>query len=92
MQRRGCPMAKRLHVAISPITSTIFAGNVLKDGCTWASNKTDVTGEAAAAVAQRAIAMGGTIMVTANGRPAYEITAREILATEPFQPTTEEGL
>lgn len=75
-------MAKRLHVAKSPITNTIFAGSVLKDGCTWAANKTDVTGEASAAVAQRAIAMGGTMTITANGKPAYEITAREILSDD----------
>lgn len=73
-------MAKRIHVAKSPLTHTIYAGSVLKDGCTWAPNKTDVTGEASAAVAQRAIAMGGTMQVTANGVPAYEITVRALSA------------
>lgn len=71
-------MAKSLHVALSPLTQTIYAGSVLKDGRTWSSNKRDVTGEASAAVAQRAIAMGGTMQVTANGVPAYEITARAL--------------
>lgn len=67
-----------LHVAPSPITDTIFAGSVLKDGMTWGSNKTDVTGEACAAVAQHALAKGGTITVTANGKPCWEIAVREL--------------
>lgn len=67
-----------LHVAPSPITSRIFAGSVRKDGVTWGSNKTDVTGEACAAVAQHALERGGTITVTANGEPQWEITVREL--------------
>ena len=42
---------KKLHVAPSPITNRIYCGHVLKDQMTWAANKTDVTGEACAAVA-----------------------------------------
>lgn len=67
-----------LHVATIPINATIFTGSVLKDGMTWASNKTDVTGEACAAVAQHVLAKGGTIEVTANGEPRWEITVREL--------------
>lgn len=55
---------------------TPLQGNqsVLKDGITWGANKADVTGEACAAVAQRALAMGGRMQVTANGKPIYTIT------------------
>lgn len=69
---------KKLHVAISPLTDRIYCGGVLKDGITWAANKEDVTGEAFAAVAQHALAKGGTAVVTANGEPKWEITVREL--------------
>jgi hypothetical protein len=71
-------MNKKLHVATSPITGTIYCGHVLKDGCTWAANKTDVTGEACAAIAQRALIIGGPFIVRANGVPKYEITVRQL--------------
>ena len=45
----GC--MKKLHVAASPLTGTIFCGSVLKDGRTWAANKQDVTIDALVAVA-----------------------------------------
>lgn len=67
-----------LHVAPSPITHRIFAGSIRKDGVTWGSNKTDVTGEACAAVAHHALGQGGTITVTGNGKPLWEITVREV--------------
>lgn len=57
---------KKLHVAPIPITNRIYCGHVLKDQMTWAANKTDVTGEACAAV------------ITANGVPAFEITVRDL--------------
>ena len=69
---------RKLHVATSPLSNRIFCGSVLKDGMTWAANKTDVSGEACAAVAQHALAKGGTITVTANGEPKWEITVREL--------------
>jgi len=67
---------KMLHVATSPLTNRIFCGSLLRDRVTWASNKTDVTGEACAAVAQHVIEHGGAVVVTANGRPTWEITVR----------------
>lgn len=69
---------KTLHVAKSPLTNRIYCGGVLKDGMTWASNKTDVTGQACAAVAQHVIEHGAPVVVTANGEPAYEITVRDL--------------
>jgi len=41
---------KKLEIGTSPLTNTIFAGTLLKDGRTWAPNKQDVTIEALAAV------------------------------------------
>ena len=70
-------MSKKLHVATSPLTNRIYAGSILKDGQTWAANKTDVTGEACAAVSMHVIANGEPVVVTANGVPKWEITVRE---------------
>jgi hypothetical protein len=67
-----------LHVAPSPLTNTIFCGGVSKDGMTWLSNKTDVTGEACAAVAKHVLANGEPVVVTSNGVPKYRITVEEI--------------
>lgn len=71
-------MAKAIHVACSPITNMIYAGSVLADGRTWGANKRDVTGEACAAVAQCALALGGPMTVTANGKPMYRITVEDL--------------
>ena len=51
-------MSKNLHIAASPLTGTIFAGSVLKDGRTWGANKKDLTIEALVAVAEHAIHFG----------------------------------
>lgn len=69
---------KELHVGTSPLTNRIYAGTVLKDGCTWGVNKQDVTGNACAAVAQHVLANKEPVIVTANGVPKYEITIREL--------------
>jgi len=69
---------KKLHIAPSPITNRIYAGHVRADGCTWGANKTDVTGEACAAVAKHILMCGGEITVTKNGVRAYRLVAMEI--------------
>lgn len=69
---------KDLHVGTSPLTNRIYAGTVLKDGCTWGVNKQDVTGVALAAAAQHVLANKEPVIVTANGVPKYEITVREL--------------
>ena len=74
---------RRLHVATSPLTGAIYCGSVLKDGQTWAANKTDVTGQACAAVAHHALhrsdgAKRVELTVTANGKPAYRITVEAL--------------
>lgn len=72
-------MKKKLHVAASPLTGTIFAGTVLKDGHTWGANKQDVTIDALVAVAQHAIKFGGPVIISkADGTPEFKITAEQI--------------
>lgn len=69
----------QLHVGTSPLTNRIYAGTVLKDGCTWSeTNKTDVTGPACGAVAEHVLANKRPVIVTCNGTPKYEITVREL--------------
>lgn len=64
---------KPLHIATSPLTNLIYAGTILKDGCTWAAGKQDVTGAACGAVAEHVVRAGRPIVVTCNGKPRFEI-------------------
>lgn len=66
---------KKLHVATSPLTGTIFAGTVLKDGNTWGAGKQDVTIEALVAVAEHALHFGNPVEISKpDGTPEYRIT------------------
>ncbi|WP_425250849.1 DUF7446 family protein [Geothrix campi] len=69
---------RKLHVGTSPLTNRIYAGHVLKDGCTWGDGKQDVTGPACGAVAQHVIENGAPVVVTCNGKPKFEISVREL--------------
>ncbi len=69
---------KQIRIAASPINGDVFAGHLSKCGTYWLSNKRDVTGEACAAVAMHVIGKGGEVVVTANGKPKYEITVKEL--------------
>ena len=69
---------KQLHVAPSPLTNRIFCGHVSKDGMSWLSNKTDVTGEACASVAKHVLQNSDPVVVTENGKPRFRITVEEI--------------
>lgn len=72
-------MSKNIHIAASPLTGTIFAGTVLKDGRTWGSNKKDVTIEALVAVAQHAIKFGKPVEISkADGTPEFRITVERL--------------
>ena len=66
-------MNKKLHIGTSPLTNTIFAGTVLKDGKTWGANKQDVTIDALVAVAQHVINFGKPVEITSNGELEYVI-------------------
>ena len=69
---------KILHIGTSPLTNRIYAGAVLKDGCTWGANKVDVTGPACGAVAEHVIANKEPVVVSVNGVPTYEISVRAL--------------
>ena len=72
-------MNKNIHVATSPLTGTIFAGTVLKDGRTWGANKRDVTIEALVAVAEHALKFGKPIEISKpDGTPEFRITVERI--------------
>jgi hypothetical protein len=65
-------MTKKLHVGCSPLTGTIFAGKILKDGRTWASGKEDVTIEALTAVAQHVVNFGKPVEISRAGGTGVE--------------------
>ena len=70
---------RKLHVATSQLTGTIFAGTVLRDGRTWGANKTDVTIDALVAVAEHGQKFGKPIEISrADGTPEYRITVERI--------------
>lgn len=71
-------MGDEIHVATSPLTNTIYAGIILKDGQTWGPGKRDVTGEACAAVAQHVLANKEPVIVSSDGKPLYEIIVRDL--------------
>ena len=68
---------KKIHVGMSPLTGTIFAGAILKDG-TWAAGKQDVTMDALVAVAQHCVRFGGPVEITCDGKLEYRITVEVV--------------
>ena len=74
-------MKKKIHVAASPLTGTIFAGTILKDGRTWSANKQDVTIEALVAVAHHTLKFGEPVVISKeDGTPKFKITAEQMHA------------
>lgn len=71
-------MKNKIHVAVSPLTNTIFAGSVLKDGRTWAANKTDVTIECLLAVVSHTLKFGKPVIISSSIEPEFEITVRDL--------------
>lgn len=69
---------KKIHIATSPLTGTIFAGTILKHG-TWAAGKQDVTDAAISAVADHILKNGGTVVLAnESGQPEYEMTINKV--------------
>ena len=68
---------KKIHVGTSPLTGTIFAGAILKDG-TWAAGKQDVTMDALVAVAQHCVHFGMPVEITCDGKIEYRITVEVV--------------
>ena len=76
-------MLKKLHIDTNPVDGTIFVGSLLKDGRTWANNKTDVTIDTLCAVIEHALLFkersGENIVVSeTNGTKAYEIAVKRL--------------
>ena len=69
---------RKLYIGTSPLTNRIYAGHVLKDGSTWGEGRQDVTGDACGAVCEHVLARGNPVIVTANGKPKYEISVIEL--------------
>jgi hypothetical protein len=71
-------MSKNLHIAVSPLSGTIFAGNVLESGV-WGKNKKDVTISALVAVAQHVIEFGAPVEISKkDGTLEYRITVEKL--------------
>lgn len=71
-------MKKDIHIAASPLTGTIYAGNTLKEGV-WAANKKDVTLEALVAVAKHVEKFGEPVELSRqNGTIEYRITVEKL--------------
>lgn len=73
-------MTRKIHIGCSPITGTIFAGKILKDGRTWSAGKEDVTIEALVAVSQHVLNFGKPVEISrADGTGVeYIITVEKI--------------
>lgn len=69
---------KKLHIGTSPLTGTIFAGNILKDNRTWGNGKQDVTIDALVSVAQHVLFFGKPVEITNNGKPEFKITVEKL--------------
>ncbi|WP_270832651.1 DUF7446 family protein [Aeromonas sp. QDB22] len=69
---------KKLHVATSPLTGTIYAGTLLKTS-KWGVDKTDVTVPALVAVAEHTLKNNGAVIIsTDDGKPVYEINVKKL--------------
>ncbi len=64
---------RKLHIATSPLTGTIFCGTPLKNGM-WGKVKEDLTIEALVAVAQHGLHFGNDIIISdGDGKPEFKI-------------------
>ena len=65
---------KKLHISCSPLTGTIYAGTVLKNGL-WSVNKQDLTLEALIAVAEHVKKFGKPVEISdSDGCLIYRIS------------------
>lgn len=69
---------KEIKIGVSPITNTIYAGHLLKDGRTWAANKQGVTVDALCAVAQHGLNFGEPILLSGEGLDTIKITVEVV--------------
>ena len=72
-------MSKPIRVGMAPITGRIFAGSLMKDGRTWAADRTDVTIDALVAVAEHTLKFGEPVEISRpDGTPEYRITVERL--------------
>lgn len=69
-------MEKPIRVQCSPLTETIYAGRVSKDGKSWLSDRTDVTSGVLGAIIAK-VGVGNVLTVTTD-KKAYEIEVRDV--------------
>jgi hypothetical protein len=69
----------RIRVQPSPLSNTIYAGRINKDGSAWQGEKHDVTSDVIGSIIQY-VGAGNIISVNEDGKPAYEIEVRAIKA------------
>lgn len=67
---------KKLIVGCSPMTSKIYAGNILKDGFTWGANRQEVTDSAVDAVAQYLLQKNCAVLFVSKGK-RYRLSVEE---------------
>ncbi len=67
---------KNFKVGCSPLTSTLYAGNVLKNG-NWGNVKHDVTDTAVIAVAQHLLQLNQKMQFNYQGKE-YEIKVEKV--------------
>lgn len=65
-------------IGCSPLTSKLYAGNVLKNG-TWGQTKYDVTETAPQAVAQHLLQLNQSIEFTHNNGKIYRLQVVEVI-------------
>ena len=59
---------KKITIGCSPLTNTIFAGHLIKDGTMWGVGKQDVTDQAVSAVAHCLLSSKTGLSFTKNGK------------------------
>lgn len=68
-----------LRVQVSPLSGTIYAGRINKEGNAWSGSKTDVTSDVFGCIIQK-IGAGNFATVVASDGKKYEIEVREVAA------------
>ena len=72
-----------IRIMQSPLTNTIFAGEVNTKTHMWKPNKSDVTLDALVAVAKHVSNFGQPIVITLeDGTPEFEITVKDFRVKE----------
>lgn len=68
------------RLSLSPLSHRVYAGRIKQRGqyAEAVGKRTDVTSDFFDVLIQLAAAKGGTINITSDGGPSYEVTVREL--------------